>query len=403
MPDLWPAGEERVHGAADLATGGPRRTILLVDDEAPLRRALARVLRDAGYAVIQASSVAEALQAIESPVLDAIVTDVSMPGDSGLALCAAARERGIDAPVLLMTGVPTIDSAVEAVERGALRYLRKPVGIDELVGAVREAVRAHDAAIARRKGAVLLADAEKVRTEERELAARFERAIASMALAFQPIVQPKTRALLGFEALLRCGEPSLASPGNLLSAAEHLGRLEVLGRAIRRSVAAVAGGAPAPLMFVNLHPRDLLDEDLYSPSSALASLAGRVVLEITERTSLEDLDGLEARIARLKALGYRIAVDDLGAGYSGLTSILRLRPDVVKLDMALVRHVDSDPAKMRLVKAMVSTLDDLGAITVGEGVETPDERDALADAGCQCMQGYLFARPGPPFPSASWT
>jgi EAL domain-containing protein (putative c-di-GMP-specific phosphodiesterase class I) len=105
-------------------------------------------------------------------------------------------------------------------------------------------------------------------------------------------------------------------------------------------------------------------------------------------------------MARLRELGYRIAIDDLGAGYAGLSSIVQLQPEIIKLDMALVRGVDADATRQKLVHAMVSLCDEMNIQVIAEGVETPAERDTLSLLGADMMQGYLFAKPGPPFPEA---
>jgi EAL domain-containing protein (putative c-di-GMP-specific phosphodiesterase class I) len=152
------------------------------------------------------------------------------------------------------------------------------------------------------------------------------------------------------------------------------------------------------LLFVNLHPKDLLDETLLAANTPLAAIAKRVVLEITERASLHEIPNVRARIQSLRKLGFRIAIDDLGAGYAGLTSFALLEPDIVKLDMALVRGLDREPTKQTLVRTMISMSKELGIIVIAEGIETAGERDELVRDGCDLMQGYLFARPGAPFP-----
>jgi len=92
-------------------------------------------------------------------------------------------------------------------------------------------------------------------------------------------------------------------------------------------------------------------------------------------------------------MGYRIAVDDLGAGYAGLTSFAQLEPHIVKLDMSLVRNVHEAPTKRKLIQSIVALCRDLGIEPVGEGVETAAERDVLEQLGCTLLQGYLFGKP----------
>jgi EAL domain-containing protein (putative c-di-GMP-specific phosphodiesterase class I) len=126
------------------------------------------------------------------------------------------------------------------------------------------------------------------------------------------------------------------------------------------------------------------------------------VLEITERAALEEVGNVRSRIATLRELGYRIAIDDLGAGYSGLASFAQLEPEAVKFDMFLVRDVHREPTKRKLLQSMMTLFREMGKLVIAEGVETPEERDTLAEIGCDLMQGYLFARPGKPFPEVRW-
>jgi EAL domain-containing protein (putative c-di-GMP-specific phosphodiesterase class I) len=217
------------------------------------------------------------------------------------------------------------------------------------------------------------------------------RAIASVYMVYQPIIRWSLRRPYAVEALVRSSDTTLASAPELLQAAERAARLDDLGRRIRAQVAA---SAPAEgLLFVNLHPIDLLDDQLYDPCAPLSALAGRVVLEITEHAGLPDLQSARDRVVALRKLGYRIAIDDLGAGHADLASVTQLEPDVIKLDMSLVRDIDQEPAKQDVVRSIVELCTNSGLLMVGEGVETPRERSMLVGLGCDLMQGYLFARP----------
>jgi EAL domain-containing protein (putative c-di-GMP-specific phosphodiesterase class I) len=137
-----------------------------------------------------------------------------------------------------------------------------------------------------------------------------------------------------------------------------------------------------------------MDESLFDPKSPLAMMASQVVLEITERASLSSVGDLRDRITRLRNIGYRIAVDDLGAGYAGLSAFVALSPDFVKLDMSLVRDVHRSTTQQRLIHSLLAVCKDLDIRVVSEGVETPEELATLRDLGCELFQGFLFARPG---------
>jgi EAL domain-containing protein (putative c-di-GMP-specific phosphodiesterase class I) len=222
-------------------------------------------------------------------------------------------------------------------------------------------------------------------------------------MAFQPIVSFRAKRVHAYEALVRTDEPTLARPDHFFSAAEQLARVQELGRTIRAAVARAMSDAPEDVfIFVNLHASDLADEELYSANAPLASFADRVVFEITERASLDRFRDIQDRIASLRAHGYRIAVDDLGAGYAALSSLASLQPEVVKLDMSLVRGVDHHPVKRRLVASLHTLGEPLGITVIAEGVETTSERDALLEVGCDLLQGYLFAKPGRGFPGVTF-
>jgi EAL domain-containing protein (putative c-di-GMP-specific phosphodiesterase class I) len=145
-------------------------------------------------------------------------------------------------------------------------------------------------------------------------------------------------------------------------------------------------------LFVNVHGLELTDEELFSPDRGLGPIAGRVVLEITERTGLDPAAG-PTRVAMLRKLGYRIAVDDLGAGYAALGALATLEPEIVKLDMSLVRNLEQHPVKQRVVAAIANLCSELGSKIVAEGVETQAELEACTTAGIDLIQGYLLAKP----------
>jgi EAL domain-containing protein (putative c-di-GMP-specific phosphodiesterase class I) len=380
------------------ADGGKGR-ILLVDDEPALLEVWGEILRDAGWTVETAADGAAALKLLTRDSFDAILTDIDMPGLNGLQLLRAIRTRDLDVPVVLMTGNPGTDTAIEAVEHGALRYLVKPIPTATLTKAVEDATRLHRLARLKREAFSYLGGEGALPGDLAGLQEAFARALQGLRMAYQPIVWPDGR-VFGREALMRTRSRSLPNPGAMFDAAERLGRVHALGRAIRAKVAAAPEIASGTAMFVNVHALELTDDQLYDGASPLSAHSRAVVLEITERSSFDRVPDLRAKIKALHDLSYRVAVDDLGAGYAGLTSFAALQPDIVKLDMALVRGVDREPIKQRLVGSMARLCRDLGILVVAEGVETQAERDILVDLGCDLLQGYLLGRPAPDEPAA---
>jgi EAL domain-containing protein (putative c-di-GMP-specific phosphodiesterase class I)/CheY-like chemotaxis protein len=379
-----------------------RGDILVVDDEPELVRGIKRRLSLRGYNVVCAEDGAGALGHFRSREFDVIVTDIAMPNMDGIQLLRHLREHDSEVPVVLITGEPAVSTAVKALEYGAFHYLTKPLPFTELEEVVDKASRLRRMARMKRQAAELV-ERSLPRDSRIPLENSFYKALDTLWMAYQPVVEARTGRIYGYEALVRSGEPSLPHPGALLDAAERLNLLDVLGQTIRQRSAAPMRRAPGDaVLFVNLHSTDLLDPTLLSPDTPLSKIAKRVVLEITERASLDQVKDARARIASLREMGFRIAVDDLGAGYAGLTSFALLEPEIVKLDMSLVRDVHLNSTKQKLIRSMTALARDMGMMVVGEGVENHDERQALEALGCDLLQGYLFAKPSKPFPTVTW-
>jgi EAL domain-containing protein (putative c-di-GMP-specific phosphodiesterase class I) len=363
--------------------------VLVVDDDAGMRRVCARVLGNEGWDVVVVDGGKAALDCVRdhSMRFDCVVSDVHMPGIDGFALIAEIRRHDDDLPVLLMTGDPSLDGAVRAIDNGAVSYLSKPFDNETLAASVARAARRHGVARMRRRAS------SSTDSEVHDTIGRFENALARSWMAFQPIYDIHANRTFAYEALVRTDEESLKRTDVLIATAERLGRIHDLGRTVRAAVARTAPDVPDDvLIFVNVHGLELTDEDLFSDRCALAPIAPRVVLEITERIGLDAVAG-PARVAMLRQRGYRIAVDDLGAGYAALGALATLEPEIVKLDMSLVRDIDRHATKRRVVGAIATLCRELGSRVVAEGVETQAEFRTLREEGIDLIQGFLLARP----------
>jgi EAL domain-containing protein (putative c-di-GMP-specific phosphodiesterase class I)/CheY-like chemotaxis protein len=381
---------------------GTRGDILVVDDEPTLLRGISRTLTEKGYNVVCERDGHSALDAFRAKEFDVIVTDIAMPQMDGIQLLRQLREHDADVPVVLITGEPAVSTAVKALEYGAFHYLTKPIPNGSLEEVVDKAARLRRMGRMKRQAAELIE--RSIPSHSRApLESSFYKALESLWMAYQPILRASDGHVYGYEALLRSKEASLPHPGAVLDAAERLNMLDVLGRTIRERSALPMQDAPeGTVLFVNLHTTDLLDPMLMSPDTPLSKIAKNVVLEITERASLDSVKDVRARVAALREMGFRIAVDDLGAGYAGLTSFALLEPEIVKLDMTLVRDVHLSSTKQKLVRSMTQLAHDMKMLVVGEGIEIAEERDALVDLGCDLLQGYLFAKPNTAFPTVTW-
>ena len=394
-PTIAPVCAESTTPAQATRSAPAGSRVLIVDDDELLLRAYARTLRAAGFEVDLAETGEKAVNLLLANTYDAVVSDINLPRVDGVGVLQAAQKRDPDMPVVLITGTPRLDTAIAAVEHSAFRYLLKPLSTVQLQDTVIDSVRMHRIAILRRM-AIDLASAQWSPAEDRSsLGELFDCALQSIWMAYQPIFSCKEKRTFAYEALLRTSEPTMAAPGVFLSAAERLNRMAELGRIVRDRVAAEVPNSPARFIFVNLHSGDLLDEHLFDPGSALSQVADRVVFEVTERASLASVPDVLARVDRLRKLGFRIALDDMGTGYAGLASFTTLRPTVVKYDMSLVRGIESSPTQRKTISTMTSLFAEMEVNVIAEGVETESERDVLIELGVDLMQGHLFGKPAP--------
>lgn len=371
-----------------------KQTVLVVDDEPEIVRLTSRFLNAAGIDAIGVQSGAAALAVLDSRRVDAIISDVSMPQMNGVELVQAIRKRDVDVPVIMVTGGPTVETAIEAIEQGVYRYLIKPVAPDTLIATATRAIALRRLAHAKDEVLKELGGSSGIQSDKLGMEAALDSALGSLWPAFQPLVSTRDRSLFGYEALLRTNEPRLPNPGAVVDAAERLHQLPRLFRTMRERSCQVLVESGIPWqMFLNLHPRDINDLGLLDPNSLVCRCAKNIVLEVTERATLDQVSDVRRRIARLREAGYRIAIDDLGAGYAGLNSFASLEPEFVKFDMALVRDIQHSEVKQRLMRVLSALCHDMGMQVVAEGIETVEERDTVIEMGCDLLQGYLLGRP----------
>lgn len=366
--------------------------VAVLDDDASVLGAFARTLRRSGHEVFATSSPAELLELVERDAVDVVLSDILMPGLDGLQVLRAVHERSEVVPVILISGAPTLDAAMRAFGEKAFALLRKPCEPaqlrDTVVSAMVEAHSKRELRTRRAKSEQHAASAELLHKRD---TASFEEALRRLFMVYQPIVRLSTRETLGYEALVRSRHPDVANPALLFELAHKLGRANDLARRIRGIVTQPFAEAPPELqLFLNVLAPDLDDETFLAPDSPLLPHADRLVLEVSEQARS---NGYGDRLRRCRDRGMRVAIDDLGAGYASLNSVAELEPEVIKLDMVLVRDVHVHPVRKRLVRALVGAAVELGVAVIAEGVETREELACLVECGCDLFQGWLFARP----------
>jgi EAL domain-containing protein (putative c-di-GMP-specific phosphodiesterase class I) len=252
--------------------------------------------------------------------------------------------------------------------------------------------------VPRREGEVLRAD-ERGRVE-----AKLARLIAGdgLSMAVQPIVDVRTGSVHAYEALARF-TGSTDGPLHWFEMAATLGRREELERACLRAALALFAQRPAGVrLSVNLSAPVLLDPLTLEIFDEQHDLAGLIV-EITEETLVQSDTQLRTAIAPLQQRGALLAVDDMGAGYSGLRQITSVRPSYLKLDRSLISGIDRDRDRAALVGALVGYSNQVGSMVVAEGIEHSAELRLLGELGVPLSQGYYTGRPGRPWPAATIT
>lgn len=209
----------------------------------------------------------------------------------------------------------------------------------------------------------------------------------------QPIVELATGSVVAYEMLARF--PTIGrGPGEVFAEARELGiGVDLELRAVELVCEVATHLRAGRRLAVNVSP-DVIEDERFV-SCLAASAPERLVVEVTEHAKVCDYPSLRAAIERVKSLGVRIAVDDVGTGFSGLEQILRLSPDLLKLDGALVRDVDCLADKRAMVAALVAFAGQVGASVVAEQVETAAELDVLCGLGVTHAQGYHLGRPEP--------
>ncbi len=217
-------------------------------------------------------------------------------------------------------------------------------------------------------------------------------------VVFQPVVDLVSGEIFSYESLVRSSVPDISDPYGLIERSVSEKMCGKLGRALR---VMASDSCPNERLFLNIHPREFDEGWLVRPDDAIFSHSNTVYLEITESLPLSKFQYYKSVLQELRFKGMCLAVDDLGSGYSNLKYIADLSPEIVKIDRQMIMGISINRRLQTLLKATIRLCSDLGAQTVVEGIETPDELSAAIDAGAHFGQGFLFAKPSIPAPVLS--
>ena len=389
-----------------------RIRVLIVDDDEMIREALGSVLAtDPEIEVVGAVEDAQAgieLASLTRP--DVALVDVRMPGGGGPR---AAREISRSCPptrVVALSAFEDRDTILSMIRAGARGFVGKSATNEELLRAIHGTVEGNAELSPVAMNEVYRAVAENVSAAPPSGAKEQRRKIlrivqrGAVDFVFQPVVEIDAMRIAGVEALARFRTLPRRPPNLWLDQAASFGLVRELeltvARVALRQLERVPAGA---YLALNVSPWLATSPELRE----LVAAAGprRVVIELPERATLDDPGelGEPGGLGDLRAAGARLAIDDAGAGFSSLRNIVRLAPELIKLDMSVTRDVGTDPTRQALVASYLRFAADIGSTVVAKGVETARELEALYRLGVRQAQGYHFARPGRiPEPGRPW-
>lgn len=229
------------------------------------------------------------------------------------------------------------------------------------------------------------------------------------SMAFQPIVDVASKQVFAYEALVRGLEGQGASL--VLARVDEHNRYAFDQRCRVRAIelAHRLGMSASVHLSINFLPNAIYRPDVCIRTTLEAAKrvefpTQRLIFEFTEDQQIAEPARILEIVSAYRAMGFKTAIDDFGAGFAGLTLLAQFQPDIVKLDMGLIRGIDADPVRRAIVGGVIKVCSDLGVAVVAEGVETRDEHQALADLGIRLLQGHAVARPAfEMLPEVIWT
>jgi EAL domain-containing protein (putative c-di-GMP-specific phosphodiesterase class I) len=377
---------------------------MVIDDNEANIALLRALLQRAGLRhIFTFSDPRVAVTSLEQVNPDMVMLDLHMPHLDGFEVLDAITQHaaGSYLPVLVLTADSTQEATHKALGLGARDFITKPFDASEVVLRVRNLLETQTLYQTIRGYNRRLRDQLDVyhsleQLERETLQNRREKIEAilnrdRLTMHFQPIFELSTSHIVGVEALARFSDSSLR-PDQWFALASSVGlgpELEMM--AIRSALGEVASLPDSTFVALNISPGSLLHpefQDLFSEE-----FCDRVILELTEHVAVEDYEVIAQAMRPFRDRGMRLAADDTGAGYAGFLHLLSLDPDIIKLDISLVRDIHTDPARRALATALVSFATDTNRLLVAEGIENQDELETVRELSVHWGQGFHLARP----------
>ncbi|MCX5680900.1 MAG: EAL domain-containing protein [Candidatus Omnitrophica bacterium] len=355
-----------------------QKRVLIVDDEQNVAKTLTLLLETRGYEVDVAENGQQAMEkALKKP--DIILLDLVLPDISGFDVCRKLREQKATThlPIIILSVRHLHEDKIEGFYLGADDYVTKPFEYVELFARMEAVMRRREAlkSVREEKAAVVL---ELRRIIDNELIVPF----------FQPIfsLKPLIKSIL-------------ANPEILFEAALRIGlyfELEMLGW--KKAFQVLSKSNYQGKVFLNANPYLIESAEFPRVKTLIESFnieKNDVVLEITERSAIVDYKMFFERLRDYQNAGFEIAIDDIGGGYASLEAVVEISSQFVKIDIGLIRDLDTNPLKRSVVRTIANFCKENNIVSIAEGIERREELDTVLDLGVDAGQGYFLGMPSP--------
>lgn len=326
---------------------------------------------------------------------DLVLLGLRMAHVNGFEVLAQIRKfaAGGYLPVMVLTADTTTVSRNRALVEGAQDFLIKPVDPTEVTLRIANLLQTRQLYATLR---YLTNVHSQPGGEQAEVLDRIQGVLRENTLThvFQPIQDLNTGAIVGHEALSRFPDPTLGSPDRWFADAFSVGLgVDLEWLAVTSAMSYFETAPPEMFLTVNMSPASVMH--LVESEFCPPALWPRIVIELTEQVPVEDYPALQRALAPMRSHGARLSADDLGSGYGGFRHLLRLQPDIIKLDISLIGGINRNHEQQALTRAMLTFAYEVGAKVIAEGIEEPAELTTLQELGVQWGQGYLIGRPAP--------
>jgi EAL domain-containing protein (putative c-di-GMP-specific phosphodiesterase class I) len=383
-------------------------SILVIHDDEVDGARLRHLLGQAGYSRVallpDPDRATEGLASFQPDLILVNVQAIEAAEAAVHALHDAMAKRGDRAPVVAFSGGSAENAVRRLLRAGAVDVVVMPVDPKEVLLRIANHLDARltQSRLIRENGRLHaqlaeLRNEDTVDWDERKLVTDRVNSVLNgeiLTMAFQPIFDLQTGRTVGAESLARFACTPQRSPAEwFAAAAEHGMALQLELAAIAAALAALDDLPPDVYLSFNVSPEVALSPAF--ASTLRDAPMHRLVIELTEADPVDDYRPLLEALRPMRKLGARLAIDDTGSGFAGLERIVRLEPDIVKLDRSLIDGIDDDPARRALVAALVMFASEIGAELVAAGIETDAEFDLLRELRVAHGQGYFLARPAP--------